>query len=210
MKLKDIYDMMPPIIQNFICSGQGAIIKRQRYNNAFWDHLGKLNSTQWKDGSQINTKKENEIERLLNTCYKYVPYYTSVFKIAGVTPKDFKGLADIQKFTILEKEDIRNNWKQLVNINYPKKRLVHSHTSGSTGKALDFYQTKDSIPFQWAVWWRFRERYGFHLGDKHLNFTGKLIVPIQKKNHPYWRIFKPQNKPYLVFIILTINLFLII
>jgi phenylacetate-CoA ligase len=181
-------------MQNLVCSRQGAIIKRQRFNNAFWDHLGQLNSTQWKDESQINTYKENETERLLNTCYKYVPYYTSVFKIAGVTPKDFKGLTDIQKFPILEKEDIRNNWKQLVNFNYPKKRLVHSHTSGSTGKALDFYLTKDSIPFQWAVWWRFRERYGFHLGDKHLNFTGKPVIPIQQKKPPFWRINYPLNQ----------------
>lgn len=181
-------------MQNLVCSGQGAIMKRQRYNKAFRDHLWKLNITQWKDESQINTYKENELESLLNTCYKYVPYYTSVFKIAGVTPKDFKGLADIQKFPVLEKEDIRNNWKQLVNPNYSKQRLVHSHTSGSTGKALDFYLTKDSIPFQWAVWWRFRERYGFHFGDKHLNFTGKLVIPIQQEKPPFWRINYPLNQ----------------
>lgn len=194
MDLKFIYNILPPNMQNLVCSGQGAIIKRQRYNKAFRDHLGHLNSTQSKDESQINTYKENETERLLNTCYKYVPYYTSVFKIAGVTPKDFKGLEDIQKFPILEKEDIRNNWKQLVNLNYPKKRLVHSHTSGSTGKALDFYLTKDSIPFQWAVWWRFRGKYGFHLGDKHLNFTGKLVIPIQQEKPPFWRINYPLNQ----------------
>jgi phenylacetate-CoA ligase len=194
MYLKLNYNMLPPIMQNLVCSAQGAIIKKQRYNKAFHDHLEQLNNTQWYDESQINTYKENEIEKLLNACYKYVPYYTSVFKDADVTPNDFKGLADIQKFPILEKEDIRNNWKQLVNSDYPRKKLVHSHTSGSTGKALDFYMTKESIPFQWAVWWRFRERFGFHLGDKHLNFTGKLVIPIQQEKPPFWRINYPLNQ----------------
>jgi phenylacetate-CoA ligase len=194
MKLKGVYDTMPPSIQNLICSVQGSVLKRQRYNRTFWDHLEQLNTSQWKDECQITSFKENEIERLLNTCYKYVPYYATSFKLAGVLPKDFKGLEDIQKFPILEKEDIRKDWKQIVNFNYPKKRLVHSHTSGSTGKALDFYLTKDSIPFQWAIWWRFRERYGFHLGDKHLNFTGKLVVPIQQEKPPFWRINYPLNQ----------------
>ena len=69
--------------------------------------------------------------------------------------------------------------------------LVHSHTSGSTGKALDFYLTKDLIPYQWAVWWRFRNRFGVEWGDKHLNCTGKLVVPIRVSKPPFYRINRP-------------------
>lgn len=189
-----IYNSLPPYLQNVVCSAQGIILKRQRYNDLFKDRLDQLNITQWKEGTHINSYKENELEKILTTCYKYVPYYTLIFNKVGVTPKDFKSFEDIQKFPILEKEDVRNNWKQLVNLNYPKKLLVHSHTSGSTGKALDFYMTKESIPFQWAVWWRFRGRYGISFGDKHLNFTGKLVVPIHQTKPPFWRINYPLNQ----------------
>lgn len=194
MNLNLIYNILPAYMQNIVCSVQGTILKRLRYNDLFNDLLDQLNVSQWKDEAQIKSYKENELEKILNTCYKYVPYYGLTFNKVGVTPKDFKSLEDIQKFPILEKEDVRNNWKQLVNCNYPKKQLFHSHTSGSTGKALDFYLTNESIPFQWAVWWRFRERYGISFGDKHLNFTGKLVVPIHQTKPPFWRVNYPFNQ----------------
>ena len=194
MNLNPLYNILPAYMQNIVCSVQGKILKRQRYNGLFNDLLGRLSVSQWEDEAQIKSYKEIELEKILNTCYKYIPYYGLTFNKAGVTPKDFKSLEDIQKYPILEKEEIRNNWKLLVNSNYPKDKLVHSHTSGSTGKALDFYLTTESIPFQWAVWWRFRQRYGISFGDKHLNFTGKLVVPIHQTKPPFWRINYPLNQ----------------
>src|SRR5665647_2846562 len=98
MDLKLIYDKFPSNMQNLACAIQGIILKRQRYNNAFENHLALLNRQQWETENQINIHKEKELIRLLETCYKYVPYYTSTFKKARVTPNDFKSLVDIQKF----------------------------------------------------------------------------------------------------------------
>lgn len=67
------------------------------------------------------------------------------------------------------------------------KDLIPYHTSGSTGKALDFFWTKDSLAYYWATVWRGRQRCGIKKGDLHLNFTGKLVVPLSQKHPPYWR-----------------------
>ena len=59
---------------------------------------------------------------------------------------------------------------------------------------MNFLSTKESIQFQWAVWLRFRKRFGVGLYDKSCNFTGKPVVPIGQSKPPFWRINKPMNQ----------------
>ena len=60
--------------------------------------------------------------------------------------------------------------------------------------ALDFYTTKKSLSFQWALWWRLRRQYGVDFGNKSLSFIGKITVPINQKSPPFWRVNKPLNQ----------------
>ena len=75
-------------------------------------------------------------------------------------------------FPILTKEEIRENWLGLVANNIPQKDLILFNTSGSTGKALDFYWTKYSAAYYWAVDQRYKNRFGFDLGKACINFSG--------------------------------------
>jgi phenylacetate-CoA ligase len=72
--------------------------------------------------------------------------------------------------------------------------LIHRHTSGTTGKSLQFYSQKSGIAFQWAVWWRHRKRFGIDFGTWHLNFTGKVVAPIGQRRPPFWRWNRPVHQ----------------
>ena len=189
-----IYNNSPAYIQNILCSFQGKKLLRDRFNDKFEEYLDNLNKTNHFSFEQINQYKEEQLYRILEYSYNNVPFYKDSFKKLKLTPYDFKGINDIRKFPILTKEDIRENYNKMVSICFDKRNLIANHTSGSSGKALDFYQTKDSLPYIWAIWWRFRNRFGVKFGDKHLNCTGKLVVPIGMKNPPYWRINRPMNQ----------------
>jgi phenylacetate-CoA ligase len=86
------------------------------------------------------------------------------------------------------------NREQLLSRTASRKQLAFRHTSGTTGKALHFYVSKESIAFQWAVWWRHRMRFGLQPGSWHANFTGKRVVPLQQQSPPYWRWNRPMRQ----------------
>lgn len=101
---------------------------------------------------------------------------------------------DLQKFPVLSKEDVRRYWMGMLSDEADKQTLIAHHTSGSTGKALDFFLSRKNLQFYWATVWRGRARAGIHKGDSHLNFTGKLVVPLQQNQPPYWRYNRALNQ----------------
>lgn len=193
-KLEKIYDLSPAWVQNIMCSIKGRHIVKERFNDAFYKNLEELNSSQSWNADRINQYKEEQTRSILEYAYKECPFYKIFFDTHHVSPADFKCLEDIEKFPVLTKEIVRENYKGMVAQSFPPRNLIATHTSGSSGKALDFYYTKEFVPYLWATWWRFRERFDVHVGDKHLNCTGKLVVPIGTKEPPYWRINKPMNQ----------------
>lgn len=194
MNLLDLYAKMPVWAQNLMCSVQGKKIIRERFNDKFFQYLEELKKSETWSAEKIASYKSEQTHRILEYAYKECPFYKRFFDEHHVTPADFRQLEDIEKFPVLTKEMVRENYKGLVAQSYPKENLIASHTSGSSGKALDFYYAKDFVPYLWAVWWRFRERMGVKFGDKHLNCTGKVVVPIMAKKPPFWRINKPMNQ----------------
>lgn len=182
-----IYSLLPYWLQNVAVSLHGYKLKKQRFNDDFYKILEFLNSTQGWSKEQIKAYKEEHTFKILEQAYNHCPYYRKKYKEAGLSPADFKQLEDLQKFPILTKEEIRQNWDGMVADNIPKKELILCHTSGSTNKPLSFYHTRYSEPFYWAVDQRYKNRFGFYYGTKCVNFSPRPIVPITAKKPPFWR-----------------------
>lgn len=189
-----IYSRLPVYGQNICCSLYGIKAQKQRYGNVFDERLSSLRESQNFTKNEIAEFQNEQLRLIISHAVSTVPYYSSLFKSLKLTSNDIRTVEDLSKLPILTKEDVRKNWIRMVSSEVDVKKLIHSHTSGSTGTALDFYLDSSTIQFQWATWWRFRERFGITYGDKHLNFTGKLVVPIGQKTPPYWRKNRPLNQ----------------
>ncbi len=192
--MNKLYRISPVFIQNYFCSLYGAKIRKERFNSRFFLFIEQLTDSQFSSEASIKNYKEEHLFRIIEHAYNNVPFYKDYYKQHHITPKDFKSLDDIMKFPVITKEQVRNNFSKMLARDFPHKDLIPFHTSGSSGKALDFFQTKDTVPFIWAVWWRFRNRFGVSFGEKHLNCTGKIVVPIKQNKPPYWRVNKPLNQ----------------
>jgi len=189
-KLDKIYKNSPILIQNLFCTAYGLSEGRKRHGSFFQKKLRDLLETEWLDHVEIRDYQNENVARLIYHVYQKVPYYRELFRSSGLTPQDVQSVEELEKVPILTKEDVRNNWRAMVDETVNVKQLVHQHTSGSTGTALDFYHSREAIQFQWAVWWRFRERFGIRYQDhpRHCVFTGKPVVPLHQKKPPYWRV----------------------
>ena len=194
IKLQNLYQYSPIFLQNLLCTAYGHKEKKKRYSHHFFEYLDWMEEAQYWTEAEIYDYKLKEIQRIYRHAYESVPFYRDRFKKAGLGLDSIKEIEDLKKVPVLEKRDIHNHWKSFVSENNPDGRLYAVQTSGSTGRALNFYMTKRALSFQWAVWWRLRTRFGIRYGDKSLNFIGKAVVPLNQKNPPFWRVNKAQNQ----------------
>lgn len=191
---EQIYPRLPVFLQNAACWYYGKKEARVRFGREFERRLQELvDSERWSAG-EIEAYQNDKLRALVRHAYDNVPYYRERWKALKVSPDDIRCRKDLHKLPVLTKEEIRQNADHFVSRNAPRRELLSRHTSGTTGKALHFYMTREAVAFQWAVWWRHRLRFGMAPGTWHANFTGQRVVPITQRTPPYWRWNRPMRQ----------------
>jgi phenylacetate-CoA ligase len=192
-----VYARLPVFAQNLAASAYGWREARVRFGPEFRRRLDALTASDRWSRADMDAYQDEQVALLIRHAYEHVPFYRERMRALGLTPADVRSRADLPKLPVLTKEEVRANLPRLKAANAPPKALRHSHTSGTTGKSLDFYVTDRSLAFQWAVWWRHRRRFGLEFGMRHANFTGKLIVPPSQRKPPFWRWNRAFNQALL-------------
>ena len=96
---------------------------------------------------------------------RHVPFYRDRFRAAGVSPLDLKSPADLDRFPILTKQDIRDQGERLISEEYPPDSLVRKRTSGSTGVSLHVLADPDCMQFRRGIT-LYRDRWtGWNMGE---------------------------------------------
>ena len=100
----------------------------------------------------IDELRALQLERLrwsLRHAYEKVPHYRKAFDTAGANPGDLKNLADLARFPLTSKADLRENYPFGM-FAAPMKDIVRVHaSSGTTGKPTVVGYTKQDIEM-WA------------------------------------------------------------
>ena len=99
-----------------------------------------LDKSQWWPRWKIEQYQIEKLKQILMYSYNNVPYYAGLFRKLNIKPEDFNSIHDLQKLPVLSKEDIIKNLDRLVSRKIRKGALKLVTTSGSTGKAMEFYQ----------------------------------------------------------------------
>ena len=182
-----VYPHLPVLLQNAACWYEGHKEARIRFGPEFHSKLEQLLTSEKWSASEIEAYQNERLRDLVQQAYDYVPFYRTRMQARKLTPADIRTRQDLPKLPVLTREDVRQNSATLVSTAARKADLILRHTSGTTGASLYFYSTRQSIAFQWAVWWRHRMRFGLTPSMWHVNFTGKLATPPGQAKPPYWR-----------------------
>jgi phenylacetate-CoA ligase len=192
--LESIYRRLPIPLQQLACSLQGYSKARVRLGSRFLRKLEELSVSEWWTSAEIAAYQDERLRGLVRHAYQNVPFYRERMQDLSLVPSDIRGRDDLPKLPILTKEDVRRHCERLVADGVERRRLLPGFTGGTTGTALRFYSSPDTVAFQWAVWWRHRQRFGLSPEDWHVNFTGKLVAPSEQKHPPYWRWNVPMRQ----------------
>jgi phenylacetate-CoA ligase len=153
----------------------GALPPRLRYSKVFWETYNFLQESQWWSRQKLEEYQMQQLSQLLNHAYENVPYYRRVFDERGLKPKDIQSLGDLRKLPYLTKDDFKKHFSELVATNINLKNLSLSHTSGTSGKPLQFYTDRSNRQKEMAFIFHQWSRVGYKPGDASVQIRGQII-----------------------------------
>lgn len=192
-----IYYKLPYQLQNIAVSLYGLKLKRDRNGKQFLKNLSSLKKSEWESRENIKRYQNEKITELIHHAYNTVPFYKTWYDEHGVDIAQIKSTDDLSKLPILTKTLVKQNESELISDKFDKRSLKKQLTSGTTGTPLTICQTEESLNLQWAIFWRFRERFGINFGDRHLMFGARLPISQNQQKPPYWRHDYFNNRVYL-------------
>jgi phenylacetate-CoA ligase len=87
--------------------------------------------------------------KMVENCYKNVPFYKQKFDEIGLRPGDIRSIDDLHKLPFTNKQDLRDNYPYGL-FAVPPKNLIRIHaSSGTTGKQTVVGYTKEDV-LHWA------------------------------------------------------------
>ncbi len=94
---------------------------------------------------EIRSLQDRRLVEQVHHVWNNVPYYRQKMEALGVGPDDIHGIGDISKLPFLTKDDLRISYPDGLR-GVPRKDCVRIHsTSGTTGKRVVAYYTREDL-----------------------------------------------------------------
>jgi phenylacetate-CoA ligase len=175
--------------KNIILPIADVIIGTSVYEN--YKHIKRLSKTSKDD---ITKWQNDALIKLVSHAYYNTKYYYNLFNKLNLKPTDIKRAEDLVKLPILTKQDIRENYDDLVPSNINKIKHKRASTGGSTGEPLVYLLDYKSWSFTTAANIFYWEKTGYRYGDKYVALGSSSLFVEKKKSLLHSVYFKFKNK----------------
>ncbi len=129
-------------------------------------HYSRLRRTQFDSPEQIQTRQLAELRQMIEHAYETAPFYRKALDRVGLKPTDIRSFEDFRKIPILTKQDIRDQFDDLLSSAYRGQALHVKKTSGSTGVPLRVMLDDAGMQFKRACTLRADEWSGWRFGQR--------------------------------------------
>lgn len=104
-----------------------------------------LEKTQWLSSEELETIQLKLLRRMVKHAYETTPYYTELMDSLGIKPSAIKSLDDIQKFPVMNKQDMKAAGDKLLSRKFSRRFLNTAHTGGTSGLPVPVRRDIQSI-----------------------------------------------------------------
>lgn len=196
--LLEKYNRIPQWIPGIIAPFFYLIPSQYRYGKTYRNEIRELERISHLSDEEVYAEKQDSLRKLIAYSYKHVPYYHRLFDTLGISPTEIFDESDLIKIPFLTKEDLVNNFDELVSDEFSINELVHLTTSGSTGVPTAFLVQKESGIRDWAYGNYLFRKFGYCEGVSKLILRGKSFYNQTNGDNYQWDPFKRE---------LSINIF---
>jgi len=191
MKADRAYQWLPIPLQNLACSVYGYHLIRRRYGQGYQRVEDEVFSREHWAPERVKELSAGRLREVIRYAARSVPYYRSLFASLKLDPRDIRDPQALRLLPVLKKSTVQERISEFRSDQWSSMRCTTAHTSGTTGSGLVFPLTLEAERGQWAIWWRYRARFGISRRTWYAHFYGKSIVPLRQTQPPFWRINWP-------------------
>ncbi|MHB0937011.1 MAG: phenylacetate--CoA ligase family protein [Armatimonadota bacterium] len=197
MNLQQLYFALPVWVQEAALSQYGRYLDRLYYGAGYDRWREHFDMTEWSTSAQMQEYQLEALRKILGTALRTVPWFHELAH-EGFHIHDLKTLEDLRRLPIMEKEPIRQDPWRFVREDYQRKRLVVHKTSGTTGKSLHIYWSREGLPWWWALHEeRVRRWAGVSQALPRAMIGGRPIVRGSTTAPPFWRFNRHWRQLYM-------------
>ena len=181
-----LYHRLPYPAKVLAASARGRALNRWRYGPET-ERLTEeaLTRDDWTAG-QWRAWREERLAFVLHRAATRVPYYRDQWARRRASG-DRAAWDELDSWPVLTKDQLRANPKAFLADDCDPSRLYYEHTSGTTGKPLHLWHSRETLGAWYALTEaRLRRWYGVSRGDRWAILGGQLVAPVERDRPPFW------------------------
>jgi phenylacetate-CoA ligase len=192
-----IYHSLPRPARSLAASLRGQKLKHWRYGPET-DRLvaAALEREGWTP-EQWTLWREERLANLLHRAATRVPYYRRQWEERR-RHGDRVSWEVLENWPVLEKDVLRQNALEFVADDCNPRKMFRDHTSGTTGKPLELWQSQHTTREWYALFEaRARRWYCISRKDRWAILGGQLVTPVSQRRPPFWVWNSASNQLYM-------------
>lgn len=192
-----LYHHLPAPMRSVTASLRGLYLRSWRYGPESERLVAEaLERERWSP-ERWKAWQEERLAYVLHRAATRVPYYREQWA-ARRRQGDRASWEYLENWPVLEKESLRHNPTAFVADDCAIRHMFHEHTSGTTGKPLDIWWSRQTVRAWYALFEvRCRHWYGVSRQDRWAILGGQLITPRSQRRPPFWVWNAALNQLYM-------------
>ena len=181
-----LYHLLPAQARSLATTMRGLYLRSWRYGPETERYVEEaLERDHW-GPERWRAWQEERLAYVLDRAATRVPYYRQQWAERR-RKGDGASWAYLENWPILEKETLRENPAAFIADDCDARRMFHEHTSGTTGKSLDLWWSRETVQNWYALFEaRSRRWHGVSRHDRWANLGGQLVTPVKQRRPPFW------------------------
>ena len=192
-----IYHKLPYPAQMLAAGARGRYLNRWRYSADTEPMTAEFLARERWSAEAWQTWREERLAFVLRRAAADVPYYREQWarrRAAG----DHVSVDYLENWPVLSKEALRATPRAFLADDCDPKSMFYEHTSGTTGKPLHIWLSRETVRAWFALFEaRARRWYGVDRHDRWAILGGQLIAPVERERPPFWVWNMGLNQLYL-------------
>lgn len=192
-----IYHKLPYPAKMLAAGARGRYLNRWRYSAETEPMTVEFLARERWSAEAWQMWREERLAFVLRRAAADVPYYREQWagrRAAG----DRASVEYLENWPVLSKEALRTTPRAFLADDCDPKSMFYEHTSGTTGKPLHIWLSRETVQVWFALFEaRARRWYGVDRHDRWAILGGQLIAPVERERPPFWVWNMGLNQLYL-------------
>lgn len=192
-----VYHRLPYPAKVLAATARGHQLNRWRYGTATEGLVEEVLARDHWSAEQWRAWREERLAAILSRAAARVPYYRDQWERRRRSG-DRTSPERLENWPVLTKEALRQEPRAFLADDCDARAMYYEHTSGTTGKPLHIWLSKQTVQAWFALFEaRARRWYGVSRSDRWAILGGQLVAPVEQRRPPFWVRNLALNQLYL-------------